>query len=90
MTITVTQEMIDESVAAWKLLKRGDRSDKWKCPIMLAMLQAGFSVPMVGRQRVCWAGQDWIDLPPTAQGFVTAFDQRIPVEPISFYLGVPA
>jgi hypothetical protein len=79
MQITVTADDI----------ARGTPCSAGRCPISRAVRRSlpDYSGAIVGHDNVIvWQGVVYsrIPLPPAAQRFVKAFDQREPVEPFSF------
>lgn len=79
ITVTVTQAHIDKGVAR----------ECTRCPIALAMIDAGIAEPWVDEVTVC-VGAFGVDLPAEAVAFVETFDNGDPVQPFAFELEIPS
>ena len=73
--ITVTQEHIDKGI-----------SDCEKCPIALAMKDAGVNRPFVGVMSIRDYNNNFFHYPKKVQWFRHRFDRHLSVKPISFIL----
>lgn len=71
-------------------IKRGIRGECEKCPVALAMLDAGATSVMVGDFYIYWKiarkGTCRVRNPKTVQAFIERFDSGKPVKPFEFDL----
>lgn len=67
------------------------RHDQFACPMALALRRVGYQA-RVGSGY--WLGAEtwacWVELPLTAQRFITRFDLGLPVKPARFRLRLPS
>jgi hypothetical protein len=80
MLIEVTQEHIDN----------GDRESNSRCPIALAMIDAGYNCPFVGNSGVNTFDHSRVDLPQVAVEFIQNLSSKRNVKPFSFELDLEA
>lgn len=97
VTVRVTQENIDKSNEI-KAIKNRPIGTLWKCPIDLAIVDAGiygwhtaatFLYRYEGFGQLPSSSREKVMLPFTAQAFVEDLDNGLDVSPIEFVVEMP-